>query len=194
MKEVHMYARLAVIGAAVLLVAAACNNATPTPDPTVAFCDSLKTLATAVVDFKKLDAQSTIEDIQTSAATVKSDFDAFKTAAGSLASDQVKAIQSAVNELQTAVKNVPDTDTVEQALQSLLPQVQAVEAARAEAGQANCGEVAAEAAASTAAQAADQAKASVEAKASAAAGAVDAAKASLKAAVESVVPEASPAS
>jgi hypothetical protein len=189
-----MKSHLAVLGAAVLLVAAACNNATPTPDPTVAFCDSLKTLTTAVADFKKLDAQSTIEDIQTSAAAVKSDFDAFKTAAGSLASDQVKAIESAVSELQTAVKNVPDTDTVEQALQSLRPQIQAVEAARAEAGQANCGEVAAQAAASAAAEAVGSAKAGLEAQASAAAAAVGSAKASLKAAVESLVPGASPAS
>ena len=162
-----MKSRLTVLGAAVLLMAAACNNAEPTPDPTVAFCDSLKTLGTAVADFKKLDAQSTIEDIQTGAEAVKSDFDAFKTAAGNLANDQVKAIEDAVSELQTAVENVPDTDTVEQAVQSLVPQIEAVEAARAEAGSAQCGEVAVEAAASAAADAA-----------SAAADAADAAKAS----------------
>jgi hypothetical protein len=171
-----MRSRYAVFGAAVLLVAAACNNAEPTPDPTVAFCDSLKTLGTAVVDFRKLDAQSTIEEIQTSAEAVKSDFDAFKTAAGNLASDQVKAIEDAVGELQSAAQAIPDTDTVEQAIQALMPQIEAVEAARAEAGTANCGEVA------------------VEAKASAAAAAVDEAKASVEAALESLKPDASPAS
>jgi type VI protein secretion system component VasF len=144
--------------------------------------------------FRKLDAQSTIEDIQTSAEAVRSDFDAFKTAAGNLASDQVKAIEDAVCELQSAAQAIPDTDTVEQAIQALVPQVEAIEAARAEAGTADCGEVAVEARASAAAAAVDEVRASLGAAASGAAEAASDAMASLEAALESLTPDSSPAS
>lgn len=199
-----MYARLAAVAVAGLMVLAACDNdSEPTPDPALAFCDSATSLAAAVVSFRQMDAQDTIEDIQTSAAAVQAAFQALETSAGNLAESQVSDIQGAVDDLQSAVSDIPDTDTVNQALASLAPQVAALREAVNAAGDTNCAAVLIEAQASAAAEEAEEAAATMEAEASAAAeevaatmeadaedaeGAVDAAED----AVESMLPEESP--
>jgi len=137
-----MRTRIVTVGLAVLLVAGACNaNASPTPNPQVAFCSSLKSLASAVANLKAMNGQDTIADIQSSAAAVQTAFQALKDSAGTLATSQVDAIGTAVTTLQTTVGSIPSTDTVDQAIQAIAANAAAVEAARAEAGQANCGEV-----------------------------------------------------
>jgi hypothetical protein len=127
---------------AALLVVGACNgSASPTPNPQVAFCSSVSSLASAIVTFKSMNAQDTIEDIQASAAAVKAAAQALKDAAGTLATSQVDAIQAAATGLQDAVAAIPSTDTVDQAIASLVAPVEALEVARFEAGKAQCGEV-----------------------------------------------------
>jgi len=139
----HIRGRIITIGLAALLAVAGCNNssATPTANPQVAFCSSIASLGSAIATFKSMDAQDTISDIQTSAAAVKSAFQAFKDAAGGLATSQVATIETAATGLQSAVAAIPSSDTVDQALASLAPQVAPLDAARFEAGKAQCGEV-----------------------------------------------------
>lgn len=137
-----MRVRMVIVGLAAVLVVGACSgDAKPTQDPQVAFCSSVKSLASAIKTFKSMDAQDTISDIQASGEAVQTAFQAFKDAAGSLATSQVGAIQTAAENLQGAIADIPSTDTVDQAITSLVPQVEALEAARFEAGKAQCGEV-----------------------------------------------------
>jgi hypothetical protein len=137
-----MRGRFITIGLAVLLVAGACNaTASPTPNPQVAFCSSISSLASAIKTFKSMNAQDTIADIQTSAEAVKTAAQAVKDSAGTLATSQVAAIDTAATNLQSSVAAIPSTDTVDQAISSLAPQVEALEAARFEAGKTNCAEV-----------------------------------------------------
>jgi uncharacterized lipoprotein NlpE involved in copper resistance len=180
--------RLAALAAAAILVLAACNNdAEPTPDPQLAFCDSAASLGAAVVNFRALDAQDTITDIQTSGQAVQAAFQALKTSAGNLAESQASDIESAVADLQSAVGSIPDSDTVDQALASLAPQVEALTQAINDAGDTNCKAVLIQTQASTAVDQAQAAAASMAADASAAAG-------EAQAAVESMRPAESPAS
>ena len=137
-----MRASFVALGIAALLVVGACSgSSTPTPNPQVAFCSSVSSLASAIKTFKSMNAQDTITDIQTSAEAVKTAAQTVKDSAGSLATSQVAAIETAAANLQSSVAAIPSTDTVDQAIASLAPQVEALEAARFEAGKANCGEV-----------------------------------------------------
>lgn len=182
---------------AIVAVAACNNDAEPTPDPALAFCDSAKSLASAVVSFGGLGGQDSIQDIQTSAEAVQAAFQAMRTSAGTLAESEVNAIEEAADEFRSAVEAVPDTDTVDQALASLAPQVAALREAINEAGDTNCRTVLIEEAASDAATA----EATAAAEAAEAVGTAEAqAEASLEAAagdaesaVESLLPGESPA-
>ncbi|MEX1295532.1 MAG: hypothetical protein AB1Z67_05100 [Candidatus Limnocylindrales bacterium] len=108
---------------------------------------------------------ATIEDIQTSTQAVQAAFQALETAAGDLAESQVQAIEDATDELRSAIDAIPDTDTVDQALASLTPQVAALRAAINDAGETNCARVLIEAQAEQAAQEAQEAEATMEADA-----------------------------
>lgn len=168
-----MHRVLLTAGAVALLVLAACSNAEPTPDPKVAFCDSLRTLSSSVKDFRALGANDTVEDVQTSAAAVKTAAEAVKTAAGNLAESEVATIQTAAGELESAVGDIDPEDTVAEAVTSLAPQARAFHQSVSAAHETHCGAALLEAEATAAAEAA----------------------ASLQAAAESIVPdvEASPA-
>ena len=192
-----MKGRLAAIAVAGVFVVAACSyDSEPTPDPAVAFCDSAASLAAAVVNFRQMDGQDTIEDIQTSAEVVRTAVQALETSAQNLADSQVQDIQDAAGELQSAVGAIPDTDSVDQALASLAPQMAALRQAVNAAGETNCAKVLVQEEASIAAEEVQAAEASMEAEASAAASeaeaTMEAAADEAEAAVESMLPDASP--
>jgi hypothetical protein len=176
---------LLAVGAAAMLVLAACNESEPTPDPKVAFCDSLRTLASSVQDFRALGAENTIEEIEAGAASVKDAADAVKDAAGSLSDAQVDDIEAAADDLQAAVDDISSDATVVEAVQSLVPQLLALRTSINDVGELSCGAVLLEA----------EASAAVE-QAAAQASAIAGAAASLAAEIEAVGPEAegSPAS
>jgi uncharacterized phage infection (PIP) family protein YhgE len=175
---------LLAVGAAALLVLAACNESEPTPDPNVAFCDSLRTLASSVQDFRALGAENTIEEIEAGASSVKDAADAVKEAASSLSDAQVDDIESAADDLRAAVDDISSEATVVEAVQSLVPQLLALRTSINDVGELKCGAVLLEAEASAAVE-------QVEAEASA----ITEAAASLKAEIEAAGPdaEASPA-
>lgn len=73
---------------------AVCNESTPTPDPKVAFCDSLRTLASSVQDLRALGAGNTIEEIQAGTSSVTDAAEAVREAASSLTGSQVEDIET----------------------------------------------------------------------------------------------------
>ncbi len=176
-----MHLKLLALGAASLLLFAACDNAEPTPNPEVAFCDSLQTLTAAVVDMEKLGPTDTVDEVQSGAIAVQDAFQSFKSAAGELAESEVAAIESAAADLKFAAESVDTNDTVVAALDSLTPQIRALKKAGVQAGTAQCGLVEAQEAASAAAEA-------VELVAADAQTAVESAAADAQAAIESAAP------
>jgi hypothetical protein len=178
-----------VAGAATMLAVAACatRTAQPTPNPEVAFCDSLQALAQSVEAVEALGLDSTVQEVQESVQGVETAAGNTVSAAGTLAQSQVDAIEAAVQNLADFREGIEETDTVEQVLQSLAADIAAIKKARAEAGTAHCGEVEASEAASAAAS-------QVAAEESAAASQVAAEESQAAEAIESLRPDVSPPS
>jgi len=149
-----MRTRWLAAGAAALLVLAACNNAEPTPDPELAFCDSLDALAQSVAAVEALDTDATVDEVESSLEAVEAAAADVREQAGDLAESQVDAIEAAANELADYRSTIEGTETIEQVIQGFADQVVAIKAALQEAGQVHCGLAEAEAAASQAAAAA----------------------------------------
>jgi len=149
-----MRTRWLAAGAAALLMLAACNNAEPTPNPELAFCDSLDALGQSVAALDELGADSTVDEVTASLEAVEAAAADVREQAGDLADSQVDAIESAANELADYRGTIEGTETIEQVIQGFADQVAALKAARQEAGQVHCGLAEAEAAASQAAVAA----------------------------------------
>ena len=147
-----MKTRWLAVGAAAMLVLAACNNAEPTPNPELAFCDSVDALAQSVADLEALGADSTVEEVETGLEAVEAAAATVKESAGDLAESQVEAIEAAAQELADYRGTIEDTATVEEVIAGFADQVVALKTARQQAGEAHCGVVQAEAAASQAAE------------------------------------------
>ena len=177
-----MKTRWLAVGAAAMLLLAACNNAEPTPNPELAFCDSVDALAQSVADLEALGADSTVEEVEAGLEAVEAAAATVKETAGDLAESQVEAIEAAAQELADYRGTIEDTATVEEVIAGFADQVVALKAARQQAGEAHCGLVQAEAAASQAAEA-------IDAAASQAAEAVEAAASQAAEALASVLPE-----
>ena len=89
-------------------------------------CTSLASFATAVVDFRQLDAGSSKEDIENSADDVRSAWDDVKSDAQDLEEADESALESAQNDLQDGVQDLPEDTTAAEAIPALEPQLQAV--------------------------------------------------------------------
>ena len=152
-----MKTRWLAVGAAAMLLLAACNNAEPTPNPELAFCDSLDTLAQSVADVEAFGADATVDEVQSGLEAVGVAAADVKDAAGTLAETQVEAIEAAAQEIADYRGTIEGTETVEEVIAGFADQVVALKAARQQAGEAHCGLAQAEAAASQAAAQVDAA-------------------------------------
>ncbi len=152
-----MKTRWLAVGAAAMLLLAACNNAEPTPNPELAFCDSLDALDQSVADVEAMSADSTVDDVESGMEAVEAAAATVKDTAGDLAESQVEAIDAAAQELADYRGTIEGTETVEEVIAGFADQVVALKAARQQAGETHCGLVQAEAAASQAAEQIDAA-------------------------------------
>jgi chemotaxis protein histidine kinase CheA len=181
---------LAAGAALILLFAVACNEEEPTPDPALAFCDSLQTLAGSIEDLEALGPSSTVEDVQNGVDAVSEAAGEVRDSAADLAESQVEAIESAVSDLEGYRDDISDDETIADVIEGLAAQVAAVKQARAEAGQVACGEEEAEAAVEEAQATAEAVQEEAEAAASEAAEQVEEAAEGAAAAVEETVEDA----
>ncbi len=179
-----MRTRTLALAGVVALALAGCRSATPTPDPTLAFCDSLKTLAASVATLEQVNASSTVDDVQADLAALQSAVAEVKETAGTLAQDQVAQIQAAAQQLADFGETVEGSETLGEVATSFAQQVAALKAARAQAGTVHCGEAEIDAAASAAVVEASAAVVEVEASASAAAEEIEAEASALAEEVE----------
>ena len=157
---------IALGASALLLVAAACDEAEPTPDPALTFCDSVEAMAASVEALEGLGIDNTVEEVEAGIDAVAEAAAAVKDSAGDLAESQAEAIEDAVAELQSFRDTIEDDQTIAEVLASLADDVAAVRQARIEAGTVHCGYEEAEAAVeeveSTVEEAAEEAEAAAE--------------------------------
>ena len=135
-----MKTRWLAVGAAAMLLLAACNNSEPTPNPELAFCDSLDTLAQSVADVEAFGADATVDEVQSGLEAVGVAAADVKDAAGTLAETQVEAIDvPRPRSSPTTAARSEGTETVEEVIAGFADQVVALKAARQQAGEAHCG-------------------------------------------------------
>ena len=90
-----------------LLSIAGCGQ--PSVDQAKAnFCQDLGEFATAVVDLRQIDATSTKQELQDAVSAVQNAWGDLKNSAGKLQNAQVDGVESAVNDLQKSVDDIPD--------------------------------------------------------------------------------------
>jgi hypothetical protein len=107
-----IYLSLAVV---LLLSLAGCGQ--PSVDQAKAnFCQDLGEFATSVVNLRQIDASSTKQELQDATNSVQKAWDDLKSSAGTLQNVQVDGVESAVNDLQKSVDDIPDDATLEQGL------------------------------------------------------------------------------
>lgn len=117
-------ARMITLAAAIALLAGCSGtgtSASPSPTPSVSpVCAAASAYESALTNFKDtLKPSSTIEQVQTARDQVVKAFDNMVSAAGDAAKDRVDAVKTAEQKFAAAVKAVPDSATLTQAIDSL---------------------------------------------------------------------------
>jgi branched-chain amino acid transport system substrate-binding protein len=145
---------LALAAVAATLVLAACSDDDDEPstgEAQAAFCADLDSLDTALVALGALTAQSSVDDLQSARDDVQSALDDVQSSAADVSDAKIDTLESAYDDLSSAIDDVPGEDTLGEALASLQPQIDAVNAAWDEAySSADCLNVGGETPAATA--------------------------------------------
>lgn len=93
-------------------------------------CTQLAQFNTAVATLRSMSPSSTVGDLRTARDQVKTTFDVVKTSARTVKDAKTEDLDRAYNDLDKAISDVPNTATLQQAMQSITPKVAAVEAAQ----------------------------------------------------------------
>lgn len=113
---------------ALLVAAAGCGNDT-TENTQQTLCQSLGAYQTALNQFNSLTVNSTMADIDAAEQNLVEAWNDVVAAAADYTNANIDSLQTAYYNLMTAINNIPSTDTVQQAMQSIQPQIQAVASA-----------------------------------------------------------------
>lgn len=121
------------------LLASCANNASQptqmqsTEDKKTELCTNLARLNTAVATLKSISPSSTVSDFRTAREQVKTAFADVKTSAQTVQEAKIADLEQAYQGLDQAIGNVSDSATLNQAAQSIAPNIAAVEAAQTQA-------------------------------------------------------------
>ncbi len=108
-------------------------------DAQATYCQELANLKIAIVNFQGLSADSTVKDLKQAQEQVRSAFAAVKQAASTLEDAKVEQLETSQQNLEKAVKDIPDDATLAEALTSVSDKAQSVDVARQELfSSANC--------------------------------------------------------
>ncbi len=125
------YKALVGVATAVGLLALALACSSPSSaDAQVALCSNLTTFQQSVEELTNLDSYSTMGEVKAAANMARHSFDAIQQANAEVNNAQVDTLGNAYEDLQSAIANLPDDATVEEAATSLQPQIAAVQTAR----------------------------------------------------------------
>ncbi len=130
-KSNYPYKVLVWVATAVGLLALALACSSPSSaDAQVALCSNLTTFQQSVEELTNLDSYSTMGEVKAVANMARHSFDAVEQSNAEVKNAQVDALRNTYEDLQSAIADLPDDATVEDAKASLQPQIAAVQAAR----------------------------------------------------------------
>lgn len=118
-----------------LLLASCTNNATQTTeapttqDKKTELCTKLARFDTSVATLKSLSPSSTVGDFKNAQEQVRVAYNDVKSAASTVQDAKSADLDRAYQDLEKAMKAVPNTATLNQAANSIKPKVEAVQAA-----------------------------------------------------------------
>jgi hypothetical protein len=120
---------LAIPLAAAMLVPIACSS--KNNNVNAAACPNLAQLQQDLQAMQNLSGSSTVADVRAAQQKVDLDVAAVKKSATKARTQQIAALEKAQNDLDQAVKALPDNTAVSDAVKQVQPQLQAVVTARA---------------------------------------------------------------
>lgn len=95
-------------------------------------CAQLARFSTAVVTLKSMGPSSTVGDLRAAQDQVRTTFNDVKTTASTVKAAKAEELEQAYTQLDTTVRSIPETATLQQASESIATDVAAVEAAEAQ--------------------------------------------------------------
>jgi hypothetical protein len=125
------YKALVWVATAVGLLALALACSSPSSaDAQVALCSNLTTFQQSVEELTNLGSYTTMGEVKAAANMARHPFDAVQQSNAEVNNAQVEALGNAYENFQSAIADLPDDTTVEEAATSLQPQIAAVQTAR----------------------------------------------------------------
>jgi uncharacterized phage infection (PIP) family protein YhgE len=116
-----------------LLLLASCTTQTPQAtlqDKKTELCTNLARLNTSIATLRSLSPNSTVGDFKNATEQVKTAYNNVKTSSAAVQEAKTAELDAAYTNLDKAISSVPANATLQQATQSVTPQVQAVQTAR----------------------------------------------------------------
>jgi hypothetical protein len=110
-----------------------CGNQAPTQsveDQKAQLCTDLARFNTSVTTLKSMSPSSTVSDFRAARDEVKTNFEQVKLTAQNVQEAKVAELETAYQDLDGAIQSIPETATLQEAMDSVAQQVTAVEAAR----------------------------------------------------------------
>jgi len=126
-------AHFSVIALPVMLLAA-CGSPPPqsVADQQAQLCTDLARFNTSVATLKSMSPSSTVSDFRTARDQVKANFEQVKLTAQNVQEAKLADLETAYQSLDGAIQSIPETATLQQAMNSVAEQLAAVEAARSQ--------------------------------------------------------------
>ncbi len=114
------------------MLLAACGNQAPESvvDQKAQLCTDLARFNTSVATLKSMSPSSTVSDFRAARDEVKTNFDQVKLTAQSVQEAKVAELETAYQSLDSSIQSIPETATLQQAMDSVSGQIVAVEDAR----------------------------------------------------------------
>lgn len=119
-----------------LFFLASCTTQSPqatTQDKKAELCTNLARLNTSIVTLRSLSPSSTVGDFKKAQDQVREAYNNVKTSAAAVQEAKTADLDAAYTNLDKALKSVPNNATLQQAAQSITPQITAVQSAREQA-------------------------------------------------------------
>ncbi len=117
----------------VILASCTTQNQSPqatTQDKKAELCTNLARLNTSIATLRSLSPSSTVGDFKKAEDGVRTAYNNVKTSAQAVQEAKSSELDQAYTNLEKAMRSVPSNATLQQAAQSITPQVQAVQTAR----------------------------------------------------------------
>jgi hypothetical protein len=114
------------------MLLAACGSQAPqsVADQQAQLCTDLARLNTSVATLKSMSPSSTVNDFRAARDEVKANFEQVKLTAQNVQEAKVAELETAYQNLDKAIQDVPESATLQQAMDSVSEQIAAVEMAR----------------------------------------------------------------